>query len=375
MDGKVSYDDQKQMIKHLQKRIQDHVKEKNSLIEINEDLEEKFNKKEKLLNEVSDYHKKARNDHKEELFKVLKKKEISEKVIKDLQTENNELKREIENIELKRLLGEIEDLKEKNNEKENMIKSLKTENDDKLKKLETCMSENSYEFHQLVKEIEQVQKINQEKEDQLNAIEKEKDQLKEKLVELEKEKDASKELLVKEESESESVKNLSDELGIIDQRAHNVSPACDLNDESPEYLKNHIGTVHGGSLAKKIWTLKVTQLEQSISSQKLKLASDILKLKENEDNENKLCTCKSFCRIVHQKHNWKKSFSKEIFNKFKDLDKAYSCNFCDNTFQNVDCLKLHMRSIHLEKSTKEGHNGRVIVKNPSIPSCCQRQVS
>ena len=67
------------MIKHLQKRIQDHVKEKNNLIEINEDLEEQFHKKEKLLNEVSNYHKKARNDHKEELFKVLKKKKYQTK--------------------------------------------------------------------------------------------------------------------------------------------------------------------------------------------------------------------------------------------------------------------------------------------------------
>ena len=101
MDGKAANDDQQQMIRYLQKRIQDHVKEKNKLIEINEDLEEQFRKKEKLLNDVSNYHKKARSDHKEELLKVNKKKEVSDSVIKNLQTENINLKKKLTILALK----------------------------------------------------------------------------------------------------------------------------------------------------------------------------------------------------------------------------------------------------------------------------------
>ena len=166
-------EEQKQMIRHLKKCIQDHVKEKNDLIDINEDLEEKLNKKEKLLNDVSTYHKKARNDYKEELIKTEKKKEVSDKLIKDLQTENHNMKRKVESIGLKKLLDEIEDLKDRNREKETIIKNLQIENSDKQKKLETCSSESSYEIQQLVKEIEYVQKSNQKKEDYLDEIKKE----------------------------------------------------------------------------------------------------------------------------------------------------------------------------------------------------------
>ena len=60
MDGEAAKDDYKQMIKQIR-----HIKEKKNLIYKNGDIEEKLNKKEKLLNEVSNYHKNARNDHKE----------------------------------------------------------------------------------------------------------------------------------------------------------------------------------------------------------------------------------------------------------------------------------------------------------------------
>ena len=251
---------------------------------------------------------------------------------------------------------------------ENTIKNFKTENDYIQKKFEICRSDSSNEIHHLVKEIEQVQKINQKKEDHLIEIEKEKEkvQLKEKLIELEKEKDALEDKIVKEETGSKFVTNMSDELEILDQRAHNVSP--DENMKSPTHLKNHIGYVHDGSLVKKIWKLKVMQLEQSISSQKLKLASDILNLKEKEASRNQFCTCKTFWSLVHQKHNWKRSVSQDILNKFRLLENSYTCNCCDITFQNVDCLNLHVRRVHEENFVREAHNGGVIVRNPSITS-------
>ena len=50
MDAIATNEDQKQMIKHLQKRVQEHVKEKNTIIEMHEDLEKELEAKAKLLN-------------------------------------------------------------------------------------------------------------------------------------------------------------------------------------------------------------------------------------------------------------------------------------------------------------------------------------
>ena len=91
-------------------------------------------------------------------------------------------------------------------------------------------------------------------------------------------------------------------------------------------------------------------------------------MKDVEVNENKFCTCKSYCRIVHQKHNYKRSSCQDLLNKFKALENSYCCNNCDNTFKNVDCLKLHMKSNHVEVSIREELKVGVIVKNPSVSS-------
>ena len=175
---------------------------------------------------------------------------------------------------------------------------------------------------------------------------------------LEKETEALKDENAENANEKEYETNLSDELGIADPRAHNASPVFE-----PSNLKNHDLKYHGDTLVNKIWKLKQIQLEKSINSQKLKLTSDLLQLKENEFSGSVNCACRTFCRITHKKHNWKKSTSPEMFLKFKLLDRAYSCENCDNTFQNVDCLKLHMKTFH-----EEGKMGEISVNNTSKAS-------
>ena len=98
---------------------------------------------------------------------------------------------------------------------------------------------------------------------------------------------------------------------------------------------------------KRIWKLKLQQLEKTIECQKLELTSDLLQLKEKEVSRSLNCDCKTYCRITHKKHNWKKSMSQEIFLKYKLLDKAYCCQDCDKTFPNVDCLHMHERTAHI----------------------------
>ena len=76
MDAQAIFEDQKQLIKHLNKHVQDHFKERNVLIEMNEELEVELKSKERLLKEVSNYHTKARDEFKEEMLKMNKKKKI-----------------------------------------------------------------------------------------------------------------------------------------------------------------------------------------------------------------------------------------------------------------------------------------------------------
>ena len=59
-----TFEEQSQMINHLQRRVRDYMREKNSLFEINTELETELTKKEKLLKDVSEYHKKSRDEHK-----------------------------------------------------------------------------------------------------------------------------------------------------------------------------------------------------------------------------------------------------------------------------------------------------------------------
>ena len=115
----------------------------------------------------------------------------------------------------------------------------------------------------------------------------------------------------------EDEQNLGDELGISDPLAINASPACE-----PSYLKIQEGKSHRKLMEKQVWKLKLVQLEKSISSEKLKITCDILNLKEKEYSETKMlgCKCKTYCRIMHNKHNWKKSISQE--------DKAYNIESC-----------------------------------------------
>ena len=130
MDDEAVNGEHIQMIKYLQKRIQDQIKEKNVIVEMNEDLERELEKKEKLLKDVSTYHSKSQVEHKEELFTLHKKKEISEKLIKTLQNNNGELKTKLENAlfnttEVERLFEEVNTLKDSTKEKENNLAVIK----------------------------------------------------------------------------------------------------------------------------------------------------------------------------------------------------------------------------------------------------------
>ena len=260
--------DQKQMINYLHKQAEDHVKTRNMLIEMNEELEKEIHGKN------------------EEIMKL--KKELKQTNLKE-----------------------------------------------------------SNDVYKLLEEIAIIKNENQEKEDTLALVVNEKKSLQEDLHHLQEEMELLKGEIAKVKVE-ENKQNLFDELGISDPLALNVSPAFE-----PPNLKSHKENTHGKLLEKKVWKLKLIQLERSISSEKLKITSDLLKLKESEYCESKMlgCRCKSYCRILHSKHNWKKSTSQEIWTKLEKLNLAYSCEKCDETFPNVDCLNLHEKTSHTGKES------------------------
>ena len=111
----------------------------------------------------------------------------------------------------------------------------------------------------------------------------------------------------------------------------NEFKSCEVCKNVFEYkheLKSHIETCH----KKVYWEQFVSQLERRISNQKEHLLEHIFKVRETEIHEKYSCnsSCKSGCRIFHQKHDWVRSYSDQFISLnsnisfFRDL-------FCSRT--------------------------------------------
>lgn len=261
-----------------------------------------------------------------------------EAIIKDQKQMINYLHKQAEDHRKARnmLIEMNEELEKEINGKDEEIARLKKE-----KKKENFKE--SSDVYKLLEEIDYIKNVNKAKEDTLADVVKEKISLQEDLEHLNEEMDVMKGNIAK---VKENQQNLGDELGICDPLALNVSSAYE-----PPKLKIHNEKAHRKFLELKVWKLKLAQLEKSINSEKLKISFDLLQLKEREGCESKMlgCNCKTFCRIIHIKHNWKKSKSQEICNKLKLLNHPYSCEKCDKTFPNVDCLNMHEKTTHTQR--------------------------
>ena len=267
--------EQKEMLQHLHRRVQNHVKEKNDLIEMNEESERLIKKKEKLIEDISKYHKNSRDEHKEALAVWHKKKELSDKLIRTLQTENSNLKSKLEN---------------------------------------------NLEFDRLVEEVNVMKEINEKKQFDIEELENEKKLSNLKLSKLEKENE---ELAFKIETiENQETTKLSVELGIEDPKSLNVSFECGTSEKVSEEVENvndHNENLHESKLKELLaLNFKKMDLEQKLNLQKLKIAADLYEVKKKEVSNEK-CKCKSFCRIYHVKHNFRRSVSQELIDRLKEI--------------------------------------------------------
>ena len=331
--------DQKQMIEYLHKQAEEHVKTRDMLILMNEELEKEINEKDKVIVKIQKdlETKEQRLNVFEEEFEI----EFDETIkIRDraemYKAETNKFQKQLEQAEFK-----LDEMKVKEEITKKLLKSLQADNSALKAKLADSFSE-AVDVDRLLEEVKLLKKMNKEKEDTLANVVKENNTLHENLICLEKESNELKEKITTSEKNEEFEHTLGDELGILDPRVHNVSPAFEQKGQN--YPTEN--------LLKKIWKLKLAQLEKTISSQKLNLTSSLLHLKEKEYSEIKSlkCACKTYCRIIHQKHNWRRSPSQDIYSKF---EVAYSCEKCDEAFPNVDCLQLHMMRVHKEEEDRE----------------------
>ena len=84
---------------------------------------------------------------------------------------------------------------------------------------------------------------------------------------------------------------------------------------------------------------RLTDLVNIMSEQKIKLTSSLYELQKLEIKEHQSCHCKNFCQITHQKHNFVKPESKQLFSKLNSISaleltnvlhpKKFNRNECD----------------------------------------------
>ena len=254
----------------------------------------------KFCSDLEEEKSKIEEKNKEiEIF--IKKKEISDKLIKNLQSENLILA-----------------------EKQAKETDIRINLDDKV----LCLIENNKEnISKLLKEIEEIQKVTNLKENKLKEVANEKESVKERLAELERENMELKEKIEKDDSEKEhseieDSRSLSEELGMFDPRSQNVSFECGEDFVNAD-VKVYEQSKNEESLILKM-KLKEIEIEKQVCSQKVKLTADILKLKDIEASLEKRCKCRGFCRIYHSKHNWCISYSKVLVDKLRSIDSKQS---------------------------------------------------
>ena len=122
---------------------------------------------------------------------------------------------------------------------------------------------------------------------------------------------------------------------------------------------------------------KMSLIEKTVSQQQLHLTTSLLNLKKNEAKESHVCKCKKYCRVNHQKHNYIRSKSDEIFYKLGRIStglnisnhienvhlgairKLYSCNLCDEKFQRQGDMKKHKKIQHKSRARENGGSNRL----------------
>ena len=216
-----------------------------------------------------------------------KKKNISDKVIKDLQGNNKNLMRQAE---------------------------------ENLKVVEMKEDIHHKEVEELLEEIKEIKKINDEKEEQLFSLKNESDQLKVKLKEIEEENlDYASKIAEVRKSEVDGLgvtaKSLEEELEECQLVGKFACKYCDERKGSRSDLKQHIKNVHTNDAL-----LELANMEQKLFYQTQNFTSSVNVVMKREISRLKEpCVCKRFCVTNHLKHNWTRPAADDFVKRFSKI--------------------------------------------------------
>ena len=242
--------------------------------------------------------------------------------VDQIKTQLNSKETELDSLEafVKERVIEINQLRENNKSMANQIfEAIKLENKveiqsaiilelkDELKEKEEAENKAGDEIDGLKKEIKVLESNNCEKIKALDDVTNENEVLREKLQ-------------VLEQKNSESLLKETNNIGGIDAIEEFKCGDCGKEFVTLINLKKHKQSDHESSEKTLLLNLKLSELESKLSEQKQILLTNIMCLKEKEFKEKQLCSCRGWCGINHEKHNWRPSQSEIILSTLKSMN-------------------------------------------------------
>ena len=340
----------------LKKKNSQLIKENNDLLEKNDQLDEDA---ETGLTMVRNAHERERkinselNDCRANVSKKVEKLTEVEKENEDLNSKLNFLKQIFgnclkENQEMSiSSQTKIKDLENKILEYKERTEKIETDQNHFAIGTEVKLKEQALFLETLTEENENLKQNNSDLIDELLVKKKE-------VQDLEEDNEKTK---LKSSSNS-----LKEELQEIEM--YKCEP-CSLSFINPTKLREHMKTLHLEKLNRRLIAMtNLNKLEVKLSEQRFSVTTSLFKLKNEEDYEKHNCRCKGYCRIYHQKHNFVKSKSDELFSRlesFSEIDKigksskttflgalrkCYNCTLCERTFSKQGDLKRHKKHEH-----------------------------
>ena len=129
---------------------------------------------------------------------------------------------------------------------------------------------------------------------------------------------------------------------------------CEYEIIAKDDLKTHISTEHTRKINMLEILKKERQIQEQVSQQKINLYESLYKLKQKEERKKFTCSCRGqHCRINHFKYRWTASKSDDLVNRLKTTTSSdynvINCNKCDQRFVKEEDLKLHITTNHKAK--------------------------
>ena len=297
---------QKQKIKDYEKEIdlyeKDVTENEEKIKQLEEDVDIGFNMNkrkseelEKLSKEIINF-KQTEMERNDNVKKLQKKNEISEKVIRDLQELKESLDNKVKELESKQSQPKLQKVLEEKDTKEVVSKDVYEET------VTNC--EMKVEFYRTrEKDLEEeIHSKNQEIETLVKQLEKSK--------------------------LSSSSSSLADEL------------------EREEVIKIEYEQCKKKEKGRDALKVKLEFLKRKFQGQKTDLMQSLYELRLKEETNKNAWSCRGFCGITHSKHNWKTSESERLWDKLDSMRTLVECETCDFEYKTFCQLEKHVQNEH-----------------------------